>query len=83
MGLILTIYFMIGGRQAYAWFLSFFPVAQRERLDLTLQRAEVRMGRWLVGQGSLMLILGAGQHHRLPGAATFATRMRWACSPAC
>jgi predicted PurR-regulated permease PerM len=25
---------------------------------VTLRRAEVRMGRWLVGQGSLMLILG-------------------------
>jgi predicted PurR-regulated permease PerM len=58
MGLILTIYFMIEGRKAYNWFLSFFPLAQRERLDATLQRAEVRMGRWLVGQGSLMLILG-------------------------
>jgi len=30
----------------------------RTRLDGTLRRAEVRMGRWLIGQGSLMLILG-------------------------
>jgi len=58
MGLILTIYFLIEGRGAYNWFLSFFPPEQRERLDAALQRAEVRMGRWLVGQGSLMLILG-------------------------
>jgi predicted PurR-regulated permease PerM len=35
-----------------------FPVEHRERLDATLQRAEIRMGKWLLGQGSLMLILG-------------------------
>jgi predicted PurR-regulated permease PerM len=58
MGFILTIYFILEGDQAYRWFLSFFPLEQRERLDATLQRAEVRMGKWLLGQGSLMLILG-------------------------
>jgi predicted PurR-regulated permease PerM len=59
MGLILTIYFILEGDRAYRWFLSFFPPEGRERLDKTLQRAEIRMGRWLLGQGSLMLILGA------------------------
>lgn len=58
MGVILTVYFILEGDHAYHWFLSFFPPANRERLDLTLQRAEVRMGKWLLGQGSLMLILG-------------------------
>jgi len=58
MGFILTIYFILEGDHAYRWFLSFFPLGHRERLDATLQRAEVRMGKWLVGQGSLMLILG-------------------------
>lgn len=58
MGCILTIYFLLEGDQAYRWFLSFFPPAGRERLDGTLQRARVRMGKWLLGQGSLMLILG-------------------------
>jgi predicted PurR-regulated permease PerM len=58
MGVILTIYFIVEGDNAYRWFLSFFSPQSRERLDLTLQRAEVRMGRWLLGQGSLMLILG-------------------------
>jgi predicted PurR-regulated permease PerM len=58
MGLILTIYFMLEGEHAYRWFLSFFPADDRERLDLTLRRAEVRMGKWLFAQGSLMLILG-------------------------
>jgi predicted PurR-regulated permease PerM len=58
MGFILTIYFILEGDHAYRWFLSFFPLEQRERLDATLQRAEVRMGKWLLGQGSLMLILG-------------------------
>ena len=31
---------------------------QRVRLDRTLRTAEVRMGKWLLGQGSLMVILG-------------------------
>jgi predicted PurR-regulated permease PerM len=58
MGFILTIYFILEGEHAYKWFLSFFPPQRRERLDKTLQRAELRMGKWLLGQGSLMLILG-------------------------
>ena len=58
MGLILTIYFTLEGDVAYRWALSLFPAASRSRLDLTLRRAEVRMGKWLIGQGSLMLILG-------------------------
>jgi predicted PurR-regulated permease PerM len=58
MGFILTIYFILEGDQAYRWFLSFFPLARRERLDKTLKQAEIRMGKWLLGQGSLMLILG-------------------------
>ncbi len=57
-GVILTVYFMLEGEHAYAWFLSFFPQDKRERLDRTLSRAELRMGRWLLGQGSLMLTLG-------------------------
>jgi predicted PurR-regulated permease PerM len=58
MGVILTIYFILEGDIAYRWALSFFPPARRERLDAALQRADVRMGKWLLGQGSLMLILG-------------------------
>lgn len=58
MGFILTVYFILEGDHAYRWFLSLFPLDRRERLDKTLQRAEIRMGKWLVGQGSLMLILG-------------------------
>jgi predicted PurR-regulated permease PerM len=57
-GVILTIYFMLEGETAYRWLLSFFPIDRRQRLDTTLARAEVRMGKWLLGQGSLMLILG-------------------------
>lgn len=57
-GMVLTIYFIIEGDEAYAWFLSLFPVERRLRLDQTLARASVRMGRWLLGQGTLMLILG-------------------------
>jgi predicted PurR-regulated permease PerM len=58
MGLILTIYFILEGDVAYRWGLSFFPAERRVRLDAALQRADVRMGKWLLGQGSLMLILG-------------------------
>lgn len=58
MGIILTVYFILEGRQAYGWFLSFVPLESRERLDYTLQRARLRMDKWLIGQGSLMLILG-------------------------
>jgi predicted PurR-regulated permease PerM len=55
---ILTVYFMLEGEHAYAWFLSFFPEGQRKRLDRALTRAELRMGKWLLGQSLLMLILG-------------------------
>jgi predicted PurR-regulated permease PerM len=58
MGLILTVYFILEGDVAYRWALSFFPAQKRARLNAAMQRAEVRMGQWLLGQGSLMLILG-------------------------
>ena len=58
MGLILIIYFELEGDVAYRWVLSFFPHRHRERLNGALIRAKGRMGKWLLGQGSLMLILG-------------------------
>jgi predicted PurR-regulated permease PerM len=58
MGFILTVYFILEGASAYVWFLSFVPPSRRDRLDNALQRARVRMDKWLVGQLSLMLILG-------------------------
>lgn len=57
-GVVLTVYFIIEGDESYAWFLSLFPLERRMRLDQTLNRASARMGRWLLGQGTLMLILG-------------------------
>jgi predicted PurR-regulated permease PerM len=57
-GVVLTIYFLLEGDTAYKWLLSFLPVEKRQRLDTTLALAEVRMGKWLLGQGALMLILG-------------------------
>jgi predicted PurR-regulated permease PerM len=57
-GIVLTVYFILEGDDAYAWFLSMFPVERRLRLDQTLARASERMGRWLLGQGTLMLIMG-------------------------
>jgi predicted PurR-regulated permease PerM len=55
---ILTVYFVLEGETTYDWLLSFFNPEPRQRLDRTLRRAELRMGKWLLGQGSLMLILG-------------------------
>jgi predicted PurR-regulated permease PerM len=55
---ILCLYFMLEGEYAYDYFLSFFEPEPRERLDRTLITAEHRMSKWLLGQGSLMLILG-------------------------
>jgi predicted PurR-regulated permease PerM len=56
--IVLTIYFMLEGDSAYRWALSLFPREIRVRLDTTLMRAEVRMGKWLLAQGLLMFILG-------------------------
>lgn len=58
MGVILTVYFILEGETAYRYLLSFLPPESRSRLDLCLRRAELRMGKWLLAQGSLMLILG-------------------------
>jgi predicted PurR-regulated permease PerM len=55
---ILTIYFMLEGEHAYAYMLAIFRPRQRERLANTLQVAEHRMSKWLIGQATLMLILG-------------------------
>jgi predicted PurR-regulated permease PerM len=57
-GIVLTVYFMLEGEIAYHWTLSFFPLEKRDRLNRTLLKADARMGKWLVGQASLMLILG-------------------------
>ena len=57
-GFVLTLYFILEGDGAYRWFLSFVPTTQQHRLDATLRRAAVRMEKWLLGQLSLMLILG-------------------------
>lgn len=57
-GIVLTVYFILEGDGTYRWFLSFISPSRRDRLDQTLQRAGKRMGRWLLGQASLMIILG-------------------------
>jgi predicted PurR-regulated permease PerM len=56
--LFLCIYFMLEGEHAYRFFLSLFPTDQRTRLNSTFKRAERKMSKWLIGQGTLMLILG-------------------------
>jgi len=57
-GFVLTLYFILEGEGAYRWFLSFLSPQPRKRLDEALQSAAVRMQRWLLGQASLMLVLG-------------------------
>jgi predicted PurR-regulated permease PerM len=57
-GFVLTLYFILEGESSYRWFLSFLSPKPRQRLDETLQRAATRMQKWLLGQASLMLILG-------------------------
>jgi predicted PurR-regulated permease PerM len=49
---------MLEGDEAYHYFLSLVPIGGRARLDRTLLVAEHRMSKWLIGQASLMLILG-------------------------
>ena len=56
--LFLCIYFMLEGEHAYNFFLSLVPSNGRRRLDTTLKKAEVKMSKWLFGQGLLMLTLG-------------------------
>jgi predicted PurR-regulated permease PerM len=55
---VLCIYFMLEGEYAYGWFMSLLSVESRLRLAVTLYKAEIRMSKWLFGQGLLMLILG-------------------------
>jgi predicted PurR-regulated permease PerM len=54
----LCVYFMLEGEFAYRFFLSLFPSEQRHRLNNSLKKAERKISKWLVGQGTLMLILG-------------------------
>lgn len=56
---ILCVYFMLEGEHAYGYLLAFFRPHSRERLAGALVVAEHRMSKWLLGQGALMLILGA------------------------
>jgi predicted PurR-regulated permease PerM len=55
---LLCLYFILEGEHAYRFFLSLIPRRPRQRLDATLRRAELKMSKWLLGQGVLMLILG-------------------------
>lgn len=56
--IFLCIYFILEGDHAYDFLLSLFPTDGRHRLDLTLRRAELKMSKWLFGQGLLMLAMG-------------------------
>jgi predicted PurR-regulated permease PerM len=55
---ILTVYFILEGELLYNYLLSFLPLTPRIRLGATLERAETRVSRWLIGQLLLMSIQG-------------------------
>jgi len=55
---ILTVYFILEGGLLYNYLLSFLPLTPRIRLGATLERAETRVSRWLIGQLLLMSIQG-------------------------
>jgi predicted PurR-regulated permease PerM len=55
---VLTAYFALDGGGAFEWMLSMISEPERTRLRATLLRAELRLRRWLLGQATLMLILG-------------------------
>ena len=57
-GIVLCVYFMLEGDHAYQWIMSLLAIPDRLRLAVTLEKAEIRMSRWLFGQTLLMLILG-------------------------
>lgn len=56
--IFLCIYFILEGEHAYNFFLSIVPMQNRRRLDTTLKKAELKMSKWLFGQGLLMLTIG-------------------------
>jgi predicted PurR-regulated permease PerM len=56
--LILTVYFIVDGERAFYFIMSLFSPAQRPRVEATMLRAEDRIRHWLLGQATLMLILG-------------------------
>jgi len=58
-GLILTLYFLLDGRRAFAWLMSLVGVDLRSKLEPIFLHAERRLRGWLVGQVALMLILGS------------------------
>lgn len=55
---VLLAYFIIDGERAFYWSLMLVPEAGRERLQRTLERAEGRVSKWLLGQLALMALLG-------------------------
>ena len=56
--LVLTSYFILDGARAERWIISMMPPATGQRLHNTMLRARDRLRRWLIGQLSLMFILG-------------------------
>jgi predicted PurR-regulated permease PerM len=56
--LVMTAYFILDGERAERWFISMMQPATGKRLHATMLRARDRLRRWLIGQLTLMLLLG-------------------------
>jgi predicted PurR-regulated permease PerM len=56
--LVMTAYFILDGERAERWFIAMMPPATGKRLHATMLRARDRLRRWLIGQLTLMLLLG-------------------------
>jgi predicted PurR-regulated permease PerM len=56
--MVTTAYFILDGSRASRWIISMMPPASGKRLTATMLRARDRLRRWLIGQLTLMLLLG-------------------------
>lgn len=58
MGLILTVYFLIEGRQAYAWLAAYAPPAHRGRVITTARESVTAIRAYVVGNAATSLFAG-------------------------
>lgn len=77
LGLILTIYFLIEGRQAYAWLAAYAPPAHRERVHVTARESVTAIRAYVAGNAATSLfaavfVLAGLALLRVPGALLLA-----------
>ena len=77
MGFIFTIYFLIEGRQAYAWLAAYAPPAHRERVHVTARETREAVRAYVAGNAATSLfaaifVLVALELLHVPGALLLA-----------